>query len=98
MDATDLPSLSHLRSATTLEGAPPFHVSIVVGPGFVPMDIVGVQTVLGLVPGAKIHLLWKTDELSAPSHCLHRHAGSSAVARSYVPTASSRDAVDLPTL
>jgi len=49
MDATDLPSLSHLRSATTLEGAPPFHVSIVVGPGFVPMDIVGVQTVLGRV-------------------------------------------------
>lgn len=31
--------------------------------GFVPMDMVGVQTVLGLMPGVEIHLLWKTREL-----------------------------------
>ena len=59
----DLPSLAHLRSAASPEGTPAFHVGIIVGPGFVPMDIVGVQTVLGLAPGAQIHLLWKSDEL-----------------------------------
>ena len=59
----DLPSLAHLRSAASPEGTPPFHVGIVIGPGFVPMDVVGVQTVLGLAPGAEIHLLWKSDDL-----------------------------------
>lgn len=63
MDATDLPSLNHLRASTSPAGVPPFHVGILVGPGFIPMDMVGVQTVLGLMPGARIHLLWKTRDL-----------------------------------
>jgi len=63
MTPTDLPSLNHLRAVAAPEGAAPFHVGILIGPGFVPMDMVGVQTVLGLMPGAVIHLLWKTDDL-----------------------------------
>jgi len=60
---TDLPSLNKLRVATSPEGVPPFRVGILVGPGFIPMDMVGVQTVFGLLPGAEIHLVWKTTEL-----------------------------------
>lgn len=63
MIPTDLPSLNHLRGVAELSGTPTFHVGIVIGPGFVPMDMVGVQTVFAMVPGAKIHLLWKNDDL-----------------------------------
>ena len=63
MAETDLPSIAHLRAATSPADAPAFNVGIIVGPGFIPMDIVGVQTVLGLMPGAQIHLLWKNLEL-----------------------------------
>ena len=63
MKPTNLPSLNHLRAIAAPDGAKPFHVGILIGPGFVPMDMVGVQTVLGLMPGVEIHLLWKTDEL-----------------------------------
>lgn len=63
MGAVRLPSLDHLRSATSPPDAPTFHVGIVIGPGYIPMDMVGVQTVLGLAPGARIHLLWKSDNL-----------------------------------
>ena len=59
----NLPSIAHLRAATSPAGTPAFNVGILVGPGFIPMDIVGVQTVLGLMPGARIHLLWKTRDL-----------------------------------
>jgi putative intracellular protease/amidase len=60
---TDLPSLNKLRAATSPEGALPFRVGILIGPGFIPMDMVGVQTVFGLMPGAEIHLIWKSTEL-----------------------------------
>jgi transcriptional regulator GlxA family with amidase domain len=60
---TDLPSLNKLREATSPMGAPPFRVGILIGPGFIPMDMVGIQTVFGLMPGAEIHLLWKATEL-----------------------------------
>jgi putative intracellular protease/amidase len=63
MKPTDLPSLNHLRAVAAPDGVRPFHVGIVIGPGFVPMDMVGVQTVLGLMSGAEIHLLWKTHDL-----------------------------------
>ncbi len=59
---TDLPSLNHLRAATSPPGSKPFNVGILVGPGFIPMDMVGVQTVFGLMPGARIHLIWKSRE------------------------------------
>ena len=45
---------------TTPEGTAPFRVGILIGPGFIPMDIVGVQTVFGLMPGAEIYLCWKS--------------------------------------
>jgi transcriptional regulator GlxA family with amidase domain len=60
---TDLPSLNKLRAATSPAGTPSFTVGILIGPGFIPMDMVGIQTVFGLMPGAEIHLLWKTTEL-----------------------------------
>jgi len=63
MRPTNLPSLNHLRAASAPEGIKPFHVGILIGPGFLPMDMIGIQTVFALMPGAKIHLLWKTHEL-----------------------------------
>lgn len=45
--------MSHLRLAE----------AILIGSGFIPMDMVGVQTVFGLMAGAEIHLLWKTRDL-----------------------------------
>ena len=55
----DLPSLARLRAAISPEGVAPFRVGIVIGPGFIPMDMVGVQTVFGLMPGARIYLVRK---------------------------------------
>src|SRR5581483_7033435 len=62
-DTARLPSLERLRSLISPPGARPFRVGILIGPGFVPMDMVGVQGVLGLMPGAQIHLLWKSQDL-----------------------------------
>jgi len=58
-----LPSLERFRALTSPPGARPFRVGILIGPGFVPLDMVGVQGVLGLMSGAEIHLLWKSLEL-----------------------------------
>jgi transcriptional regulator GlxA family with amidase domain len=60
---TNLPSIRNLRAATSPAGVLPFRVGIVIGPGFIPMDMVGIQAVFGLMPGAEIHLLWKSTEL-----------------------------------
>ena len=60
---TNLPSIQRLRAATSPPGVPPFRVGIVIGPGFIPMDMVGIQTVFGLMPGAEIHLVWKSTDL-----------------------------------
>jgi putative intracellular protease/amidase len=59
----ELPSIKKLRALTSPPGARAFKVAILIGPGFIPMDIVGVQAVLGLMPGAEIHLAWRTREL-----------------------------------
>lgn len=59
---TDIPSLSRLREATAKTGAPPFRVGIVVGPGYFPLDMVGVQAVMGTLPGVEIYMVWKTRE------------------------------------
>ena len=58
---TDIPSLNRLREATAKKG-PPFRVGIVIGPGYFPLDMVGVQAVLGTMPGAEIYLVWKSRE------------------------------------
>lgn len=63
MTQIDLPSIARLRAASSPAGVPLFNVGILVGPGFLPMDMVGVQTVFGMLPGARIHLLWKTHDL-----------------------------------
>jgi cyclohexyl-isocyanide hydratase len=58
---TDIPSLNRLRDATAKKG-PPFRVGIVIGPGYFPLDMVGVQAVLGTLPGAEIYMVWKSLE------------------------------------
>ena len=62
MEPTDLPSLNDLRAANAPEGVKPFQVGIAVRLGFIPMDMVGIQTVFAVVPGAQVHLLWKSHE------------------------------------
>lgn len=56
-------SYDPMLAALSPEGVQPFRVGILVGPGFVPMDIIGVQTVLALMPGSDIHFIWKNREV-----------------------------------
>lgn len=58
-----LASYQRLAARLSPAGTPPFRVGIVIGPGFLPMDMVGVHAVFGFCPGAEIHLLWKTLDL-----------------------------------
>jgi cyclohexyl-isocyanide hydratase len=60
---TNLPSLNKIRAMMNPEGVAPFRVGILIGPGFIPMDIIGIQTVFGLMPGAVIDLIWKSCDL-----------------------------------
>jgi len=57
-----LPSIERLKALTSPPGSRPFRVGILIGPGFIPMDMMGVQTVFGLLPGCEIHLVWKSRE------------------------------------
>ena len=42
----------------------PVQVAILVCPGFMPIDIVGLHTVFGMLPGAQVHLVGKNlDEI-----------------------------------
>ncbi|MFC8669293.1 DJ-1/PfpI family protein [Streptomyces sp. NPDC057199] len=42
----------------------PLQIGILIGPQFAPMDMIGVHSTLGMVPGTVVHLLWKnTDDL-----------------------------------
>jgi transcriptional regulator GlxA family with amidase domain len=39
-------------------------VAILVCPGFMPIDMIGLHTVFGMLPGARVHLVWKDlDEM-----------------------------------
>ncbi|WGS84018.1 DJ-1/PfpI family protein [Methylomonas sp. UP202] len=58
-----LPSYQRFAQAMSPPGTKPFRVGIVIGPGFLPMDMVGIQAVFGFCPGAEIHLLWKSLDL-----------------------------------
>ncbi|MBO0678462.1 DJ-1/PfpI family protein [Mycolicibacterium sp. S2-37] len=43
---------------------PPIEVGILVCPGYMPVDIIGVHTVFGTTAGATVHLVWKNlDEV-----------------------------------
>jgi transcriptional regulator GlxA family with amidase domain len=43
---------------------PPINVAILICPGYMPVDIVGIHTVLGTAPNATVHLVWKNvDEV-----------------------------------
>ncbi|MGE0215462.1 DJ-1/PfpI family protein [Mycolicibacterium sp.] len=43
---------------------PPVQVAILVCPGYMPVDIIGIHTVFGTAPNATVHLVWKTlDEV-----------------------------------
>jgi cyclohexyl-isocyanide hydratase len=56
-------SYDGMLAALAPEGVSPFRAGILVGPGFVPMDIVGIQTVLAMMPGSEIHFIWKNREV-----------------------------------
>lgn len=56
-------SYDGMLAALAPQGAAPFHVGILVGPGFVPMDIIGIQTVLAMMPGSRIHFIWKNRDV-----------------------------------
>ncbi|WP_205215255.1 DJ-1/PfpI family protein [Amycolatopsis albispora] len=44
---------------------PGLTVAILVAPGYMPVDIIGVHTALGLLPKVELHLVWKnTDEFT----------------------------------
>ncbi|WP_197373273.1 hypothetical protein [Mycolicibacterium baixiangningiae] len=44
---------------------PPVTVAILVCPGYMPVDIIGIHTVFGTAPGATVHLVWKDlDEIT----------------------------------
>ncbi|SCZ01003.1 DJ-1/PfpI family protein [Microvirga guangxiensis] len=59
----ELKSMREMRVKMTDTGVKPFKVAVVISPGFIPMDMVGIQTVLGTCPGAELHLVWKKREL-----------------------------------
>lgn len=60
---TDIPSVKALRADLAARAEKPFKVAILIGPGYIPMDMVGIQTVFGLLPGAEILLVWKDLDL-----------------------------------
>lgn len=62
-DPNKLPSYERFAAGISPPGTPPFRVGIVIGPGFLPMDMVGVHAVFGFCPGVEIHLLWKSLDL-----------------------------------
>lgn len=42
----------------------PVQVAILVCPGFMPIDVVGLHTAFGMLPGTQVHLVWKNlDEI-----------------------------------
>jgi putative intracellular protease/amidase len=55
-----LPSYERFAQGMSPPGTQPFRVGIIIGPGFLPMDMVGVHAVFGFCPGTEIHLLWKS--------------------------------------
>jgi transcriptional regulator GlxA family with amidase domain len=38
---------------------PPVNVAILVCPGYMPVDVIGIHTVFGTTPNATVHLVWK---------------------------------------
>ncbi|MGF6171861.1 DJ-1/PfpI family protein [Ensifer sp. 4252] len=55
-------SMRALAANFTPPGGRRLKIGIFVCPGFIPMDIIGAQSVFGIV-GAEIHLIWKRIEL-----------------------------------
>lgn len=62
-DPHSLPSYERFAAQLSPPGTKPFKVGIVIGPGFLPMDMVGVHAVFGFCPGVQMHLLYKTLDL-----------------------------------
>jgi putative intracellular protease/amidase len=62
-DPNHMSSYDRFAAALSADATKPFKVGIVIGPGFLPMDMVGVHAVFGFCPGIEMHLLWKTTDL-----------------------------------
>lgn len=44
-------------------------IAILVCPGYMPVDVIGFHTTLGILPGVNVHLVWKNlDEISGFPH------------------------------
>jgi len=63
MSANDLPSIAYLRAASSPAGVPVFHVDIVIGPGFLPMDMRWYPDRLCPHAGRAHHFMWTTKDL-----------------------------------
>lgn len=60
--ATNPASINSLKMPKNPKGKI-FKVAILIGPGFQPFDMVGVQTVFGLTPDTEICLVWKNRDI-----------------------------------
>ncbi|ARN79787.1 dihydroxy-acid dehydratase [Methylocystis bryophila] len=58
-----IPSYEGFAEGLSPPGTKTFRVGIIIGPGFLPMDMVGIHAVFGFCPGTEIHLLWKSLDL-----------------------------------
>lgn len=63
VNSSPLAAYERFAAGISPPGTPAFRVGILTGPGFLPMDMVGVQAVFGFCPGVEMHLLWKSREL-----------------------------------
>jgi putative intracellular protease/amidase len=41
----------------------PVEVAILACPGYAPIDVIGLQTIFGILPGATVHLVWKNTDV-----------------------------------
>ncbi|HEU4409279.1 MAG TPA: DJ-1/PfpI family protein [Polyangiaceae bacterium] len=57
------PSYERLREKMAAPGLPDVTVAILIGPGFLPMDMIGGQSVFGTAPSARVLLVAKSDGL-----------------------------------
>ncbi len=61
--SNQLKSYESFAQGISPPGTPSFRVGILIGPGFLPMDMAGVHAVFGFCPGVEIHLIWKSLDL-----------------------------------
>ncbi|MGL3822228.1 hypothetical protein [Sphingopyxis sp. R3-92] len=56
-------SYDAMLAALAPKDVPPVRIGILIGPGFVPKDIIGIHTVLAMMPGSEVHFIWKNHDV-----------------------------------